>query len=147
MPAFFLAKALEASRNSQDSLVQPGVSALGKKNTTARWPLRLASENSGVLMSGALLPTWRDIRQDCRLKGMKKGMLAGSCLGLLLATGAQLSAADAKKGEASFDNCAVCHNADSTEAKIGPGLKGLFKREKLVNGKPVNDANVKAIIT
>ena len=78
---------------------------------------------------------------------MKKGMLAGSCLGLLLATGAQLSAADAKKGEAAFDNCAVCHNSDSTETKIGPGLKGLFKRDKLVNGKPVNDANVKAIIT
>jgi cytochrome c2 len=80
---------------------------------------------------------------------MKKGMLAISCLGMLLATGVSLPAADgdAKKGEAAFDNCAVCHNADSTDAKIGPGLKGLFKREKLVNGKPMNDANVKALIT
>ncbi len=77
-------------------------------------------------------------------------MLAGSCLGLLLAVGWPLPAADgdAKKGEAAVsDNCAVCHNTDSTDVKIGPGLKGLFKREKLVNGKPVNDANVKALIT
>jgi cytochrome c len=29
---------------------------------------------------------------------------------------------------------------------MGPGLKGLFKREKLVNGKPVNEANVRALI-
>ncbi len=84
---------------------------------------------------------------------MNKGILAGGCLsgclGLLLAIGAPLKAADgdAKKGEAVFDNCAVCHNSDSTETKIGPGLKGLFKREKLVNGKPVNEANVKALIT
>ena len=40
-----------------------------------------------------------------------------------------------------------CHNSDSTDVKIGPGLKGLFKREKLVNGKPVNADNVKALIT
>ena len=84
---------------------------------------------------------------------MHKGLLAGGCLtgclGLLLAIGAPLKAfeGDAKKGEAVFDNCAVCHNSDSAETKIGPGLKGLFKREKLVNGKPVNEANVKALIT
>ncbi len=84
---------------------------------------------------------------------MNKGMLAGgcavACVGLLLAIGAPLKAyqGDPKKGEAAFDNCSVCHNSDSTETKIGPGLKGLFKREKLVNGKPVNEANVKALIT
>ena len=69
---------------------------------------------------------------------MKKGILAVSCFGLLLAIRLPMSAADAKKGESVFENCAVCHNADSTEVKIGPGLKGLFKREKLVTGKPVN---------
>ena len=66
---------------------------------------------------------------------------------VLLALAVPSFAADAKKGEAAFDNCAICHNADSTDAKVGPGLKGLFKREKLVNGKPTNDENVKAIIT
>jgi len=49
---------------------------------------------------------------------------------------------DAAKGKTVFDNCAVCHNADSTEAKMGPGLKGLFKKDKLKNGKKVTDANV-----
>lgn len=76
-------------------------------------------------------------------------MLTLATLGLVLAAGLPLTAADgdAKKGQSVFDNCSVCHNADSAEMKIGPGLKGLFKREKLVNGKPVNDANVKALIT
>jgi cytochrome c len=50
---------------------------------------------------------------------------------------------DAAKGKDVFDQCAVCHNADSEETKVGPGLKGLFKHAKLVNGKPVTDANVR----
>lgn len=80
---------------------------------------------------------------------MKKGILTVSILGLLLAVGLPLTAADpdAKKGEMAFESCAPCHNTDSTDVKVGPGLKGLFQREKLVNGKPVNDANVKALIT
>ena len=49
---------------------------------------------------------------------------------------------DAAKGKEVFEQCGVCHNADSTEKKMGPGLKGLFKNAKLGNGKPVNDANV-----
>src|SRR5579864_499746 len=50
---------------------------------------------------------------------------------------------DAAKGKEVFDQCAVCHNADSTEKKMGPGLKGLYKKSKLdSNGKPVSDASV-----
>ena len=80
---------------------------------------------------------------------MKKGILTLASLGLLLALGLPLTASDpdAKKGQAAFESCAPCHNTDSTEVKVGPGLKDLFKREKLVNGKPVNEANVKALIT
>lgn len=65
-----------------------------------------------------------------------------------LATGSTLAyaAGSADKGKEVFDQCSVCHNADSTELKIGPGLKGLFKHDKLVNGKPVNEANVRAKI-
>ncbi|MDP9115527.1 MAG: hypothetical protein M3O20_17855 [Acidobacteriota bacterium] len=49
---------------------------------------------------------------------MNKGILTVASLGLLLAAGLPLTAADgdAKKGEAAFENCSVCHNADSTEA-------------------------------
>lgn len=53
---------------------------------------------------------------------------------------------DPEKGKEVFEQCGVCHNADSVEKKMGPGLKGLFKREKLKNGKKVTDANVMAII-
>lgn len=89
---------------------------------------------------------------------MKNATLAAACLGLgVLLFGATLlrieipvsaaAAGDAKKGKSVFDeNCSTCHNSDSTEAKVGPGLKGLFKRAKLLNGKPVNDANVRDII-
>jgi cytochrome c len=50
---------------------------------------------------------------------------------------------DAAKGKEVFDQCSVCHNADSTEVKMGPGLKGLFKKDKMTStGKPPNDANV-----
>jgi cytochrome c len=56
------------------------------------------------------------------------------------------AAGSAEKGKEVFDQCSVCHNADSTDVKIGPGLKGLFKHDKLVNGKPVNEANVRAKI-
>ena len=38
-------------------------------------------------------------------------------------------AGDAEKGKEVFQQCAVCHNADSAEKKMGPGLKGLFKRK------------------
>jgi len=62
-------------------------------------------------------------------------------------TAAQAFAADAAKGKEAFEsNCSVCHNADSTERKMGPGLKGLFKNAKLANGKDVNDGNVTGII-
>lgn len=54
------------------------------------------------------------------------------------------SKGDAAKGKEVFDQqCSLCHDATTTDAKMGPGLKGLYKRPKLsTNGKPVNDANV-----
>ena len=51
---------------------------------------------------------------------------------------------DAAKGKAVFEQCAVCHNADSDEKKMGPGLKGLYKKDKMTNGKKPTDATVRA---
>ena len=53
---------------------------------------------------------------------------------------------DAAKGKEVFEQCSVCHNADSDEKKMGPGLKGLFKKEKMVNGKKPTEENVRAIV-
>src|ERR1043166_8515551 len=53
---------------------------------------------------------------------------------------------DAAKGKEVFEQCAVCHNADSDEKKMGPGLKGLFNHDKMVNGKKPTEANVRAKI-
>ena len=54
----------------------------------------------------------------------------------------------AQKGKALFnDRCFVCHDVDSARVKpLGPTLNGLFKRDKLVVGKPVTEENVKEVI-
>ena len=51
-------------------------------------------------------------------------------------------AADSAKGKETFEQCAICHNVDNDEKKMGPSLKGLFKHKTLASGKPVTDANV-----
>lgn len=78
---------------------------------------------------------------------MKKAISfgAGVVLAASLLSGFQ-KGGDATKGKEVFEQCSVCHNADSTEKKMGPGLKGLYKKAKLSNGKPVNDASVRAFI-
>jgi cytochrome c len=79
---------------------------------------------------------------------MKKGLIAAGCLGLMLG-GTQIFAqkkGDAAKGKEVFEQCGVCHNDDSTEDKVGPGLKGLFKRDKLKNGKKVTEESVREMI-
>jgi mono/diheme cytochrome c family protein len=49
---------------------------------------------------------------------------------------------DAATGKELFDTkCAICHNVDSTEKKIGPGLKGI-KDGKLPSGKEATYKNV-----
>ncbi len=72
------------------------------------------------------------------------------CSGILVA-GAAAMAADDKKGDVAkgkevFEQCSVCHNADSDEKKMGPGLKGLFAKAKMSGGKAPTEANVRAKI-
>jgi len=69
------------------------------------------------------------------------------CLAALPALLAAAASGDAAKGKSVFEQrCVACHNADSTDKKMGPGLKGLFQRDKLKTGKKVNEANVRARI-
>lgn len=56
------------------------------------------------------------------------------------------SAGDPGKGKTVFaDQCAVCHALDASK-KLGPGMKGLFKKAKLQNGKPISETAVRAVI-
>jgi cytochrome c len=77
---------------------------------------------------------------------MNRLTLVTGCLALALISAPTFAGdkkGDADKGKELFQQCAVCHNADSTEKKMGPGLKGLFSREKMNNGKKPTDATVR----
>jgi cytochrome c2 len=67
---------------------------------------------------------------------------------LAIASSAALAAnkGDPDKGKEVFQQCTPCHNADSTEKKMGPGLKGLFSKDKLNNGKKPTEENVRSQI-
>src|SRR3954462_4457501 len=55
---------------------------------------------------------------------------------------AQNGKGDAAKGKEVFEaNCGLCHNADSEEDKVGPGLKGISKKgaHKLSDGTEHKD--------
>src|SRR6266481_4172069 len=80
---------------------------------------------------------------------MRKLILSSGTMAMLLAS--SMAAADKKEGDATkgkevFEQCGVCHNTDTDEKKIGPSLKGLFKHDKLKNGKKVTDETVKAVV-
>lgn len=55
------------------------------------------------------------------------------------------AAGNAAAGQVVFQkNCNLCHYADKTTNKIGPGLKGVFKAKELPKThRPVSDAAVR----
>lgn len=69
-------------------------------------------------------------------------LCASMTVGLAAAAQDKAKTGDPAKGKELFEQCAVCHNVDTDEKKMGPSLKGLFKRKTLQSGKPVNDENV-----
>ena len=68
------------------------------------------------------------------------------CVGLAAGSNVMYSAGNAAKGKAVFEQCGVCHSPDTDEKKMGPSLKGLYKKDKMTNGKKASDATVKAKI-
>ena len=86
---------------------------------------------------------------------MLKSTLTSLSLGAVLAASlmtAQEKTAEKKTvdpvvaGKEVFEQCSGCHNADSDEKKMGPGLKGLFSKAKMKNGKKPTEESVKALI-
>ncbi len=63
------------------------------------------------------------------------------------AVAAGQAAGNAERGKKVFESqsCSTCHSTGA-ERIVGPGLKGLFSRPKLANGKKPTEANVLAII-
>ncbi|MBA3974525.1 MAG: adenylate cyclase [Candidatus Solibacter sp.] len=53
---------------------------------------------------------------------------------------------DAAKGKEVYEQCGVCHASATDEKKMGPSMKGLYKKTALKNGKKVTDASVAAVI-
>lgn len=68
--------------------------------------------------------------------------------GLAAKEAAKKPSGDVAKGLALFkQNCDLCHYADKTDKKLGPGLKGLFSWKELPSShKPVTEENVRAQI-
>jgi len=66
-------------------------------------------------------------------------------LATLTLTGSMFAAekkGDATKGKEVFEQCGVCHSATTDQKKMGPSLKGVYKKPKLANGQPVTDASI-----
>ncbi|MBN9659497.1 MAG: cytochrome c [Acidobacteria bacterium] len=79
---------------------------------------------------------------------MLKRVLATAAITLNLVSGLALAQkkGDADKGKEVFEQCGVCHNATTDEKKMGPSLKGLYKKPKLANGQKPTDAAILGII-
>ena len=81
-----------------------------------------------------------------RIVYLTGSFLLGAALTIGTAAAQDKGKGDAAKGKEVFEQCAMCHNVDSPDKKMGPSLQGLFKRKTLATGKPVNDENVSAQI-
>jgi len=46
-------------------------------------------------------------------------------------------------GQKLFQQCSGCHSAETSETKVGPSLKGLFKKSVLLNGEPANERSIR----
>jgi cytochrome c len=67
-------------------------------------------------------------------------------LGVLVAAQEKQSSRAASRGKTLFGHCRGCHSAATDEKKVGPSLKGIFKRSRLRNGEAVTEKTVRAKI-
>jgi cytochrome c len=70
----------------------------------------------------------RNAAKRQRWRTMFRLAAAAAALSVLSAASASASG-DVAKGEKVFAKCKICHDAASTQNKIGPGLKGVFGRK------------------
>jgi cytochrome c2 len=79
---------------------------------------------------------------------MMKRAMTGVALAAMMLSGSAYGQGkgDAAKGKEVFEQCGVCHSPDTDEKKMGPSLKGLYKKAKMANGQKPTDANILSII-
>jgi len=78
---------------------------------------------------------------------MKRTALTLTLSALLLnCAAAAQKKGDPEKGKEVFEQCGVCHAHDTDEKKMGPSLKGLYKKAKMTNGQKPTDASILAIV-
>ena len=86
----------------------------------------------------------------CLLTAIGLGYFGGELVYGTKVPAAEVSEGPAAEGAIVFQqNCSACHLTDSTATKIGPGLKGIFKRDKFpVSGQAASEENFrKQLIT
>src|SRR5258708_12720410 len=64
-------------------------------------------------------------------------------LGVLMASPEHRGSRAAPRGKEVFEQCRGCHSAETGEKKVGPSLKGIFKRSRLRNGETVTEKTVR----
>src|SRR5260370_36148494 len=64
-------------------------------------------------------------------------------LGVLMAPPERRSSSAASRGKEVFEQCRGCHSTETDEKKVGPSLKGVFKRSRLRNGETVTERTVR----
>ena len=92
------------------------------------------------------------LRPFIEKRGVLKKGLALALLTVALLGGAMLPVSaipqtsqvrDIGSGKALFNqHCASCHFSETTAQKIGPGLKGLYRRLVFSDGRKVTDASL-----
>jgi len=99
-------------------------------------------------LSGTFGKTLVTIYAFCLLTVIGLGYFGGE-----LVYGNKTGAEAATKGMAAEgavlfkQNCSACHFTDSTETKVGPGLKGLFAQDKFpISGQPLSDDGFRRLL-
>src|SRR5258708_23492738 len=64
-------------------------------------------------------------------------------LGVLMASPEHRGSRAAPRGKEVFEQCRGCHSTETDEKKVGPSLKGVFKRSRLRNGETVTERTVR----
>lgn len=120
-------------------------------------PIRMKMWLAAIL-AALLLVAWRVSKKEDTMK-RRFTVVCGLCLVTVIALGyfggelvygeraAKTASMDTplvrQGGDLFMQRCAGCHFADKSEPKIGPGLKGLFKMDRLqVSKKPVSEEAV-----